>query len=125
MTSPALDVSQRQLTRRSATVGLLMRNCVNLAVALIALADPNSQAQPTGRWLLAALATWSLYRVLTRSHDDRFIVVDYGFVLAVCLAIPVLISDPQFPSYNAAPQAIAGTAVISVSIAVSAGPVCL
>jgi hypothetical protein len=116
---PILHVSQRQLMRRSATVGLLMRNCVNVVVVLVALADPHSQARPAGIVLLVALGAWSSYRIATRSHDGRFIAVDYAFALAICLAIPLLTADPHFYAINSAPQAIAGTAVISVSIAVS------
>ena len=114
-----LDVSRRHLMRRAATVGLLMRNCVNLVVALVALADPNSLARPAGKWLLFGVAMWSLYRVVTRSHSHRMMAVDYLLVLVVCLAMPVLIPDPHFYAFNTAPQAIAGTAVISVSVVVS------
>lgn len=116
---PRLDVSRRQLMRRAATVGLLMRNCVNLVVALVALADPNSLARPAGKWLLVVVAMWSLYRIGTRSHSHRMMAVDYMLVLGVCLAIPLLIPDPHFYAFNTAPQAIAGTAVISVSVVVS------
>jgi hypothetical protein len=108
-----------QLMSRAASVGLLMRHTVNLGVALIALADPGSQALSGGRWLLAVLAVWSFYRVLTRSHRAAWLAVDYLFVLAVCLAIPALVSDPDFYASNTAPQAIAGTAVVSISVSVS------
>jgi hypothetical protein len=113
-------VSQRQLMRRAATVGLLMRNTVNLVVALVWLADPGSQAQPMGKWLLGALAVWSLYRVTTRSHRTIFTAADYMFVLAICAAIPVLLRDPHFYAYNTVPQAIAGTAVVSFSVVLPA-----
>jgi signal transduction histidine kinase len=117
--APRLDASQRQLMRRAATVGLLMRNCVNLVVGLVSLADPDSLVRPAGRWLLVAVALWSLFRLLTRSHGNALLAVDYVLVLAVCAAIPILIPDPHFYSFNTAPQAIAGTAVISFSVAVS------
>src|ERR1700680_4049590 len=110
------DASQRQLMRRAATVGLLMRNCVNLVVSLVSLADPGSHVLPPGRWLLVALALWSLYRIATRSQHAVFLAVDYAFVLAICAALPILDPDPTFYWSNSMPQAIAGTAVISFSV---------
>lgn len=118
-TQTPLDASRRRLMLSATTVGLLMRNCVNLVVALVTLADPHSLTRPAGRWLLAVLAVWSAYRVVTRSHSGRLLAVDYVLVLAVSAGIPILIPDPYFYSYNTAPQAIAGTAVIGFSVAVS------
>lgn len=104
---------------RAATVGLLMRNTINCGIALIALADPGSAAQPAGKWMLAGVAAWSLYRLLTRSRQARFLILDYVLVLVVCLSIPMLVPDPVFYAVNTVPQAIAGTAVVSVSVSVS------
>ncbi|MGH3677367.1 MAG: ATP-binding protein, partial [Mycobacterium sp.] len=118
--SVADSASQRQVMRRATTVGLLMRNTVNLVVAAVALADPASAAQPLGEWLLGTLGVWSLYRIATRSHRVVFVVVDYALVLAVCAAISVLVADPVFYTYNTAPQAIAGTAVISFAVVLPA-----
>jgi signal transduction histidine kinase len=114
------DVSQRQLMRRATTVGLLMRNTVNLVVSVVALADHASTMRPLGRWLFVALGVWSLYRVATRSHRGMFVAADYAFVLAVCAAIPALVTDPDFYTYNTSPQAIAGTAVISFAVVLPA-----
>ena len=100
-------------------VGLLMRCTVNLGVSLIALADPNSLALPSGRWLLGTLAAWSLYRLLTRSQGTGWLAIDYAAALVVCLAIPVLAPATDFYASTSAPQAIAGTAVISISLSVS------
>jgi len=111
--------SRRRLMRSAATVGLLMRNCVNLVVVLVALADPNSLARPAGNWLLTTVAVWSLHRIVTRSHDWRPLAIDYVLVIAVCAGIPILTPAPDFYTVNTAPQAIAGTAVVSVSVAVS------
>ncbi|WP_234813833.1 sensor histidine kinase [Mycolicibacterium iranicum] len=108
-----------QLMNRAAMVGLLMRCTVNLGVSLIALADPNSLALPSGRWLLGTLAAWSLYRLLTRSQGTGWLAIDYAAALVVCLAIPVLAPATDFYASNSAPQAIAGTAVISISVSVS------
>jgi integrase len=113
------DASQRQLMRRAATVGLLMRNCINLWVSLVALADHGSKAQPVGKWLLVVLACWSLYRIATRSQRGSFIAADYVMVLTICAATPMLVEDKSFYLSNSAPQAIAGTAVISFSVVVS------
>lgn len=113
-----MDVSRRHVIRRAATVGLLMRNCVTLIVALVTLADPAPMGSPAGTWLMVTLAVWSGYRLATRSHHTVVAAIDYGLVLLVCLAIPVLVSDPQFFLSNSAPQAIAGTAVVSFSVSV-------
>ncbi|WP_234935474.1 ATP-binding protein [Mycolicibacterium austroafricanum] len=104
---------------RAAMVGLLMRNTVNLGVALISLADPATLALPAGKWLLAVLAAWSLFRLLTRSHRPVWLAVDYTLVLAVCLALPALVPAADFFASNTAPQAIAGTAVVSIAVSVS------
>ncbi|MGE2832368.1 sensor histidine kinase [Mycobacterium sp. SMC-4] len=113
------QASGRQMAARAATVGLLMRHTVNLGVSLIALADPQSQATPAGKWVLAVLAVWSAYRLSTRSGAARWLGVDYLLVLAVCLAIPILVPDTGFHLSNSAPQAIAGTAVVSISVSVA------
>jgi signal transduction histidine kinase len=113
------DASQRHLLRRAATVGLLMRNCINLWVCLVALADPGSKAQPVGKWLLVVLACWSAYRIATRSPRGIFLAADYAMALAVCAGTPMLVADNGFYLANSAPQAIAGTAVISFSVVVS------
>lgn len=114
------SAARQQLTTRAAAVGLLMRNTVNLGVALIALADPAAPGSRVGTWLLSALAVWSLIRVLTRSPQAVWLAMDYAFVLSVCLAIPVLAPAADFYTANTAPQAIAGTAVVSISVSVSA-----
>ncbi|MGE2735468.1 sensor histidine kinase [Mycolicibacterium vaccae] len=115
----AVPAAQRHLMNRAALVGLLMRHTVNLGVALIALADPAGLAMPAGRWLLAVLMAWSVFRLATRSHGARWLAVDYGLVLAVCVAIPVLTPAAEFYASNTAPQAIAGTAVVSFAVSVS------
>lgn len=120
LTSSPEDVSQRQLMHRAATVGLLMRNTVNAFVVVIALAEPRSEALPPGRWLLLALGIWSVYRLATRSQRAAFTAVDCLLVLAVCASMPQLLQDPLFHSYNTAPQAIAGTAVVSFSVSLPA-----
>ncbi|MCV7368010.1 ATP-binding protein [Mycolicibacterium duvalii] len=107
------------MAARAATVGLLMRHTVNLGVAVVALGDPHSPAQPAGAALLALLAVWSLYRLSTRSRAARWLALDYLLVLLVCLSIPMLVSGTDFHLSNSAPQAIAGTAVVSLSVAVS------
>ncbi len=107
--------------QRATTVGLMMRNTVNLVVSVVALIDPGSGARPVGKLLLVALGLWSLYRIATRSHRAAFVTTDYLAVLTVCVAIPLLVSDPQFFTYNTAPQAIAGTAVISFAVVLPAG----
>lgn len=114
------NASQRQLMRRAATVGLLMRNCTNLIVASVSLADPGSAAQTSGKWLLGVFGLWSLYRIGTRSQRGLLAVADYLLVLAVCAAIPMLVSHNDFYSHNSAPVAIAGTSVIGFAVSLPA-----
>lgn len=114
------DVSRRHLMERAATVGLLMRHCVNVGVAAIALAEPASGVTPGGRWLLAGVLLWSLLRAATRSQTYPVTAVDFGVTLAVCAGIPLLVSDPGFYLSNSAPQAIAGTAVVSFAVSLPA-----
>ena len=112
------EASRRELMTRAATVGLLMRHTVNSIAALVALADPASLARPAGKALFVLVAAWSVYRLGTRSHRPALLAVDYLLVLAVCLAIPLLVPEPDFFVGNTAPQAIAGTAVVSISVSV-------
>ena len=97
-----------------------MRNCANALVAVVALADPVSAVQPSGRWLLAALGLWSLYRIATRSQRGVLLIADYLFVLLVCAATPALVYGPDLAARNSAPVAIAGTSVIGFAVALPA-----
>ncbi|MGK2880261.1 MAG: sensor histidine kinase [Mycobacterium sp.] len=110
--------SRVQLTARASTLGLLMRHAVTAGVSVVALCDPSSPAPLVGRVILVFLVLWSAYRLIGRSTSWRLICLDYGVVIAVCLAIPVLTPDPLFFTFNSAPQAVAGTAVISFAVAV-------
>lgn len=110
------DVSRQHLMRRAATVGLLMRHCVTAGVAAIALAEPASGVAPAGRWLLIGVLLWSLLRAVTRSQAHAVTAIDFGITLVVCAGIPLLVSDPGFYLTNSAPQAIAGTAVVSFAV---------
>ncbi len=107
------------MAEAAAKVGLLMRNSVNLVVASVTLVDPGSTAEPRGSWIFAVLVCWSLYRLLTRSQHGIPFAVDYLFTLAVCVSLPVMVHDPLFYSSNTAPQAIAGTAVVSFAVSIS------
>lgn len=113
-------VARRKLMSRAAAVGFLMRTVVNIVVPMVALLDPDSGARPVGRLLLAALACWSLYRIVTRRLGPGYLVVDYLLAISVCLGIPVLVQDPAFFTYNTAPLAIAGTTVIGFAVALPA-----
>ena len=114
------DASQRQLMRRASTVGLLMRNTANTSIAAVVLADPASCAAPSGKWLLAAVGLWSLYRVATRSQRAVLLTADYLLVLLVCVATPALVYAPDLVARNSAPVAIAGTSVIGFAVALPA-----
>ncbi|HRD11327.1 MAG TPA: ATP-binding protein [Mycobacterium sp.] len=111
--------ASRRIAGVAETVGLLMRNCVNLLVTVTTLLDPQSMTQPPGNSLLALLAGWSTYRILTRSTRRPVLVVDYAFVVAVCVSLPLLVPNQDFYTRNTAAQAIAGTAVIGFSVAAS------
>jgi len=112
--------SSRQLTRRADVIGLLMRQGVSLVASGVGLTDPASTASSAGRVLLVALAAWSALRLLTRSMSQMAIVIDFAAIIATCLSIPQLLSDPEFPAYNTVPQVIAGTAVVSFSVVLPA-----
>jgi len=112
--------SQHHLLHRAEKVGLLMRHTANVFIATAALADPASGAGAPGRWLLVALLVWSLCRLVRRSLRPRWSAADFALTLAVCLAIGWLTTDPGFYLTNSAPQAIAGTAVVSFSVCLPA-----
>ncbi len=110
------DAAQRHLIGRAATVGLLMRHSANLGVAVVTLATPASEARMPGRVLLVLLGCWALYRIVTRSQLLRYAAVDYALIIAVCAAMSFMVTDPTFYTSNSAPQAIAGTAVVSFAV---------
>ncbi|BCI50929.1 hypothetical protein NIIDNTM18_02070 [Mycolicibacterium litorale] len=97
-----------------------MRHCVNGGVAAIALAEPESGVSGTGRWLLGGVLVWALVRAATRSQRHTLTAIDFAVTLAVCLGIPELTTDPAFYMTNSAPQAIAGTAVVSFAVSLPA-----
>jgi hypothetical protein len=112
------DGFQRQYLGRAYTVVLQMRHCTNLLAAIITLADPVSTAKPPGKWLLAALGCWAIYRLATRSHGNVFTAIDFATTLAICAAIPLLTTDSELVLYWIAPEAIAATAVVSFAVSV-------
>lgn len=110
--------SERDLLSRAATIGLLMRHSVTVGVAGVTLLSEHSRLPTTGNLLLTAIGAWSVYRLATRSDGRAALRFDVAATIAVCAAIPVLVVDgPRFFLSNSAPQAIAGTAVISVAFA--------
>lgn len=110
--------SRRQLIRRAGLVALLMRHCAVVIAAAVVLFGPAAGASQAGRLLLGIFGVWSVYRLMTRSFAPVVGAVDYGLTIAVCLAIPALVSDPHFHTTNSAAVAIAGTAVISFAVSV-------
>lgn len=110
--------SQHHLLRRAESIGLLMRHTANIGIGVVGLLGSN--AQPLGRWLLGGLCLWSLYRVSTRSLRPLWSAADLVMTVVICVAIPVLAPDPNFFTSNTAPQAIAGTAVVSFSVCLPA-----
>lgn len=114
------DASRRHMDRRAGTVAILMRHSATVLVAAVVVADPADTASAAGQVLLAVLGAWSAYRLLTRSRSSPATVADYVATIAVCLAIPLLVSDPAFYQSNCAPVAIVGTAVITYGISLPA-----
>src|SRR5215207_6625729 len=104
---------QRHYVQRAYTVVLVMRHCTNVLAAIVALADPASTAKPPGKWLMAALGCWAVYRLATRSHGNVFVAIDFGFTLAICAAIPLLTTHSELVLHWSAPAAIAATAIVS------------
>ena len=103
----------RLYVERAYTVVLLMRHCTNVLAAIVTLADPASTVKPTGKWLVAALGCWAVYRLATRSHRNVFAAIDFAFTLAICAAVPLLTTDSDQVLYWSAPEAIAATAIVS------------
>src|ERR1700752_20974 len=114
-----VDASRRQLMRRAATTALVLRNGINLILAVVALADPETSTRALGAWLLSALAVWSFYRLLTRSQHPMATIADFAFVLVMGVAIPVIDPDPQFYLSISVSHGVAGTAVTSFSVAMA------
>lgn len=114
------DAARRHLLRHASAIAVLMRHSANLIVAITALAVPHTAATPEGKAILVSLGCWAVYRLATRSQSALYTTVDYALTIAVCLAVPLLVSDPLFHTANSAPIAIAGTAVISFSVSLPA-----
>src|SRR3546814_8131515 len=93
-----------------------MRHAANVLVALIVAVDLTDIADLTGRLLLGTAGLWSLYRLATRSPSRALIGVDFVITVMVCLALPLLVSGPDFHRSNCAPVAVAGTAVIAFTL---------
>jgi hypothetical protein len=107
------DGFQRHYVERAYTLVLLMRHCTNVLAAIVTLAAPASTAKPAGKWLVAALGCWAVYRIATRSNRNVFTAIDFAITLAICAAIPLLTNDSELVLSWSAPEAIAATAIVS------------
>lgn len=116
----ARDSARRHILDRTGTAAFLMRHAANVLVALTVAVDLTEMAAPAGRLLLIGIGGWSVYRLLTRSPRRTLIAADFLVTLAVCMAVPLLVSGPDFHRSNCAPVAIAGTAVISFTLSLPA-----
>ena len=111
---PEMDYGFHRLyVERAYTMVLLMRHCTNVLAAVVTLADPASIAKPTGKWLVAALGCWAVYRLATRSHRNVFTAIDFAFTLAICAAVPLLTTRSGLDLNWGATEAIAATAIVS------------
>lgn len=120
MTNTAADTARRHIIDRSGAATLLMRHTANVLVALTMAVGPADIATPAGRLLLAVIGLWSAYRLLTRSPSAVLLGVDFIATVIVCLAVPLLVSGPDFHRANCAPIAVAGTAVVAFAVSLPA-----
>ncbi len=111
------DAARRNMLRHATGITVLMRHGANLFITTVVVALPPAPHAPAARLFAGALGAWSTYRLLTRSTGTRPLAVDYLCTIAACLATPILVSGPHFYLANSAPVAVAGTAVISFTIA--------
>ncbi|MBV8927546.1 MAG: ATP-binding protein, partial [Mycobacteriaceae bacterium] len=95
-------------------LALFVRHCINLVVAVAALADRDS-LQPAGRAILAVLGCWAVYRLVTRSPRTALALVDLSATVAVCLAIPAIVATPDFYKSYSAPLFVAWAAIVGVA----------
>lgn len=114
------DSARRHIIDRASQASFLMRHAANVVVALIVAVDLTDIADLTGRLLLGTAGLWSLYRLATRSPSRALIGVDFVITVMVCLALPLLVSGPDFHRSNCAPVAVAGTAVIAFTLSLPA-----
>lgn len=113
----ASDASRRNMARQATRTTLFMRHGANLLVCAVVVAIPPVPQELAERVFVAALGLWSAYRLCTRSPGWRALVIDFAFTVAACLATPALVTGPQFYLSNSAPVVIAGTAVVSFTLA--------
>ncbi len=118
----ASDASRRHMLRQAIRITLFMRHGANLLVCAVVFAIPPVPDNGIGRVYAAALGAWAAYRLATRATSSSLLAVDYVATLAACLATPALVSGAHFYLSNSAPVAIAGTAVISFTIATPQRP---
>lgn len=115
--SPAPGASRRQLNRRAALVGVLMRNCIIFVVAVITVIDPAVELTPVAAALIVSVGAWSAYRIWTRSLGSA----DQGMDLAMALvgiASTVQVVQPNTFALSTSPaQVIAGAAVAGFALA--------
>lgn len=111
------DASRRNLLRYAKLITLFMRHGANTLVCAVVLIAPPAGNATAGRIVACALGAWSLYRLANRSTGSALLAVDYAATIAACLATPVLVAGPHFYLANSAPVAIAGTAVVSFTLA--------
>ncbi len=109
--------ARRSMLRHATAITVFMRHGANLVVSVVVVALPPAVHAPAARLFAAVLGAWSAYRLLTRSTGMCPLAVDYVWTIGACLATPILVSGPHFYLANSAPVAIAGTAVISFTIA--------
>ncbi|CAM3654879.1 ATP-binding protein [Mycobacterium frederiksbergense] len=118
--STTRDSARRHIVDRASQASFLMRHAANVLVAVTMAVDVTDVATPAGRLLLGAVGAWSAYRLATRSSGPSLVAVDFATTIVVCLALPLLVSGPEFHRSNCAPVAVAGTAVIAFTLSLPA-----
>lgn len=116
----ASDASRRNMLQQAKRITLFMRHGANLLVCAVVVVMPPLPHELAARVCAATLGAWAAYRLGSRSHDSRLVVVDYVTTLAACLATPLLVAGPHFYLSNSVPVVIAGTAVVSFTLSLPA-----
>ncbi len=96
--------------------GLLLRHGVFVVVAVLYWVAPGSP--PPGLALTSLLGGWSVFRLVARGSGSGWSVLDLVVVSAYLVSTPWLVVDSSFVSDTSAMLAVAGTAVISFTVAV-------
>jgi hypothetical protein len=109
-------ISRHQLERHVGLASVVVRHSTTLVVALICFFDDGLVWPSAGQILLAALGTWSLYRLTTRSLLWQFTAADVCWAFAVAGVTCLLISNAASCMSPSAPTVITSVAVATLGV---------